>query len=352
MRQSHLVALAGLLASWSLSSIASSSAPIAALVDGQPISVADVDAKASADLAREDANFNEAQRRAQLAHRATVQALKEATLDGLIRERSLAAEAKKTGKSAEEILAGHSAAEPTDDEMRAYYKANATPSAPPYEQVKSVIRERLMAESRQKAEADLARELRARHSVEWRLPRERLDVSPDGPARGPSDAVVTLVEFADFQCPYCNRLEPVIKAAMSRYPKQLKHVYRQLPIPQLHPGAQLAAQASLCANEQNLFWPMHDAFFAFFAGKGTLDLESLAMLGEASGLEPEAFASCLKSGKADGIIAKDAADADRLGVDGTPALFLNGRPLRGGVSEDSLNDAIDEEIARIARSHE
>jgi protein-disulfide isomerase len=119
----------------------------------------------------------------------------------------------------------------------------------------------------------------------------------------------------------------------------------------LHPHAQLAAQTSLCAAEQNRFWPIHDSLFAFFADKGELDGNTLAMLGEAAGLDPEALSACLQSGRVDPLIARDVAAADALGVDGTPALFLNGRPLRGGVSEQSLTDAIEEELARLGRTH-
>ncbi len=323
--------------------------PIAATVDGQAIAVAEVETRVSAELAHEESNYRETLRRAEFSHRATVQALREAGLEGLIRERTLAAEAQATGQQPDQILAAHIAADPTDEEMRAYYQANATASAPPYDQVVSVIRERLQAESRQKAEAELARILRAHHTVEWRLARERVEVTAEGPARGPANAPVTLVEFADFQCPYCNRLETLLKSALARYPTQLRLVYRQLPIPQLHPGAQLAAQASLCAAEQDRFWPLHDALFVFFAGKGTLEGSTLSTLGEAVGLEPAAFSTCLNAGRVDALIARDTADADRLGVEGTPALFLNGRPLRGGVSEDSLRDAIDEELALLAR---
>jgi len=329
-----------------------SAGSVAASVDGQPILLQEVEQKAAADLAKEEATFKETVRRAELAHRVTLQALREATLEGMIREKTLAAEAAKTGKTPDAILTEHAATEPTEDEMLAYYKANATPSAPPFDQVKRVIRDRLMADARQKADAELARDLRQRHAVEWLLPREHVNVASDGPVRGPENAPITLIEFADFQCPYCNRLESLLRSVLARYPTQLKLVYRQLPIPQLHPHAQLAAQTSLCAAEQNRFWPIHDSLFAFFADKGELDGNTLAMLGEAAGLDPEALSACLQSGRVDSLIARDVAAADALGVDGTPALFLNGRPLRGGVSEQSLTDAIEEELSRLSRTHQ
>lgn len=347
-----LVALTGLLVVTSaLASPKTAQEPIAASVDGQPITIAELDAKAAADLAREDENYKETLRRAERSHRATTQALREATLDGLIREKTLAAEAKATGQRPEDILAAHAAHEPTDEEMRAYYKANATPSAPPYEQVTDVIRTRLAAENRQKAETDLARTLRGHHAVEWHLPRERLEVAADGPSRGPADAPVALIEFADFQCPYCSRLEPLLKTVLERYPTQVKLVYRQLPIPQLHPEAERAAQLSLCAAEQDRFWPMHDALFTLFADRGTLDAVTLNALSETIGLKAESVQACLESGRTRSIIERDVKAADALGVEGTPSLFLNGRPLRGGVSEESLRDAIDEELALRAREH-
>jgi len=353
MRYRNTILLAGVLALLSITVIAAPAGhgSVSATVDGKPILFSEIEAKAAGDIAREESSFNESQRRAQLAHRVMLQSLREATLEGLIRERTLAAESLATGKSVEEILATHTAAEPTNEEMLAYYKANATASAPPYDQVVNVIRERLQAQSEQKAQAALAHELRANHAVQWLLPREHLEVGIDGPTRGADNAPIILVEFADFQCPYCNRLEPLVKSALKHYPTQLRQVFRQLPIVQLHPGAQLAAQASLCAAEQSQFWPMHDALFAFFAAKGTLDESELALLGEGVGLESGSFDACLKSGRVDSIIARDTAAADQLGVDGTPALFLNGRPLRGGVTEETLFDAIDEELVRLAHPH-
>jgi predicted DsbA family dithiol-disulfide isomerase len=353
MRNRIVISLFGTFAIWAgvAQATTPNAASIAASIDGQPILLQEVEEKAAGDLAKEDANFKETVRRAELAHRVTVQALREATLEGIIREKTLAAEAAKSGKNPEAILAEHTATEPTDDEMMAYYKANATPSAPPFDQVKRVIRDRLMADARQKADAELARDLRQRHAVEWLMPREHVNVASDGPIRGAENAPVTLIEFADFQCPYCNRLESLLRTVLARYPTQVKLVYRQLPIPQLHPQAQLAAQVSLCAAEQNKFWPIHDSLFAFFADKGELDGNTLAMLGEAAGLDPEALGACLQSGRVDPLIARDVAAADALGVDGTPALFLNGRPLRGGVSEQSLTDAIEEELARLGRTH-
>ena len=354
MRTPYALAAAGCLVvlSWGAqaASAKDSPDPVAALVDGHVITVAEVEAKAKDDLARENANYAEAQRRAANAHRATLQALREATLEGMIRERALAAEASATGKSADDIVASFAAHDPTDEEMRAYYKANATPSAPPYDQVVGVIHERLLAQASEQAEAELVRSLRAHHPVEWRLARERLEVAAAGPSRGPADAPVTLVEFADFQCPYCGRLETVLKPVLARYPTTVKFVYRQLPIPQLHPNALLAAQASVCAEQQGQFWPVHDALFELFLGKGTLDATTLPAIGEAAGLDSTAFQACLASGKADAVISRDTTDADQIGVEGTPALFVNGRPLRGVVSEDTLRDAIDEELARVSRT--
>jgi protein-disulfide isomerase len=185
----------------------------------------------------------------------------------------------------------------------------------------------------------------------WLLPRERVNVASDGPVRGPENAPITLIEFADFQCPYCNRLRGVVaigSSALSDATEVGIPTVADSPVASARPAG---CSNQLCAAEQNHFWPIHDSLFAFFADKGELDGNSLAMLGEAAGLDPEALSACLQSGRVDSLIARDVAAADALGVDGTPALFLNGRPLRGGVSGQSLSDAIEEELSRLSRPH-
>jgi protein-disulfide isomerase len=111
----------------------------------------------------------------------------------------------------------------------------------------------------------------------------------------------------------------------------------------------IAAEASVCAAEQGRFWPVHDALFAFFRSQSALSPESVAALGEAAGLDTAQFSSCLSDHRAQSTVSGDSQAADGLGIEGTPALFINGRPLRGALSEQLLAEAVEEELARELR---
>ncbi len=347
MRMQVLI-LAGALLGSAMPVIASSSDPAAAVIDREVIGIDEVNAKSNDAVAQENARYRAVQRHEEILHNTTVLALRESALQALIRDRALKAEAAKSGRSVDAISGDFAPKEPTEEQMRAYYAANASPSAPPYEQVRDVVRERVAAEAKGKAEADLLKYLRGKHEVRWMMPRERVAVTDAGPSKGNPSAKVTVVEFADFQCPYCGRLQPILADVLGQFPDDVRLVYRQLPIPQLHPSAYMAAQASICSDEQGHFFEMHDALFGHFASGTPLQAEDVMALGKRVGLDAEKFDSCLNSGRAKNVIDRDTVEADALGVEGTPAVFVNGRPMRGGITSEMLRDAITEELLKGA----
>lgn len=163
----------------------------------------------------------------------------------------------------------------------------------------------------------------------------------DDPALGPSTAPVTIVEFADFQCPVCKDSLPVLKRLRTTYPDQLRLIYRDLPIPS-HPQARPAAEAAQCAYEQGQFWQYHDALFAQTPELKPSDYVKLA---ETLKLNTDDFAACLGSARAKAAVARDVAEAQRLGLNATPTFFVNGRYLAGLQTFETFREWIDRELA-------
>jgi predicted DsbA family dithiol-disulfide isomerase len=189
------------------------------------------------------------------------------------------------------------------------------------------------------------RELRSKVGV--RVLREPLRVAVDpgaGAARGPLGARVTIVEFSDFQCPYCARARPALDRVRETYGDRVRMVYRDFPLP-MHPQAAKAAEAGACAGEQGKFWEMHDRIFDNQARLLVPDLKRYA--GEL-GLEARAFEQCLDSGRHAPDWKRDLEEGARYGVSATPAFFINGRPLVGAVPFESFAQLIDDELEATA----
>ena len=144
--------------------------------------------------------------------------------------------------------------------------------------------------------------------------------------RGTDGARVTIVEFSDFQCPYCAAAQPTLERLLHEYDGEVKLVYRHYPLPS-HPNAQKAAEASECAADEGQFWQMHDAMYA---NQQSLDAAGLARLAAGIGVSEGSFSTCIESGEKTAKIAADVFDGNRFGVTGTPTFFVNGIPVVGG----------------------
>jgi protein-disulfide isomerase len=171
--------------------------------------------------------------------------------------------------------------------------------------------------------------LRRQATISINLPAPEPPILPvsadDDPSVGPANAPVTIVEFSDFQCPYCKLSVPVIKEILAKYPGKVKVVYRDYPGPN-HPHAPQAAEAAQCAGDQGKFWEYHDGLFDRQApGSGWNFIE----LAKAIGLNHDIFATCLNTKRYQEEVAKDLHDGITLGVTSTPTFFINGRPLVG-----------------------
>lgn len=173
----------------------------------------------------------------------------------------------------------------------------------------------------------------------------RVAVEATGPGRGPENAPIKIVEFSDFQCPFCVRFVPVLEQVISKYGDKVRLVFRQFPL-SAHPQAFKAAEASLCANDQGKFWDLHEAMFE---NQQQLQVDNLKAKATALGMNAEQFNSCLDSGKFSASVQADIQAGIQAGVLGTPALFINGRFISGAVPLDQITKIIDDELRRNGR---
>ena len=161
--------------------------------------------------------------------------------------------------------------------------------------------------------------------------------------RGPADAPVTLVEYGDFECPYCGQAEPVIRTLLSEFGSDLRYVFRQLPLDDVHENAERAAEASEAAGAWGKFWEMHDLLFQHQDALGTEDLRKYA--GDL-GLDVEVFAEKLRRRKFGPRVMRDIDSADQSGVTGTPTFFVNGRRHQGAYDLDTLSALVRSALAQ------
>jgi Na+/H+ antiporter NhaA/predicted DsbA family dithiol-disulfide isomerase len=154
--------------------------------------------------------------------------------------------------------------------------------------------------------------------------------------RGPREAPVTLVEYGDFECPFCGRAEPVVREVLSEF-ADVRYVWRHLPLSDVHPNAQIAAEASEAAAHQGAFWEMHDLLLEH---QGELQPSDLIGYAQELGLDVERFREDLRRGTGAGRIEEDVDSADRSGVTGTPTFFINGRRHDGAYDVDTLSAAV------------
>jgi protein-disulfide isomerase len=214
----------------------------------------------------------------------------------------------------------------------------------PLEEVKPQILQQLKQAKLQQARENYLAQLRQQAKVAIYLSPPRVKVGYD-PARvkGNPNAPVTIVEFADFQCPFCGRIEPTLNELLNKYDGKVRLAYRDFPLSPIHPYAQKAAEASRCAGEQGKFGDYHDLLFA---NQAKLDNPSLLQYARSLKLDEKKFEDCLSSGQYAAAVAKDLEEGKQAGISGTPAFFINGIALSGAVPPQSFTALIDDELTR------
>jgi protein-disulfide isomerase len=311
---------------------------VLARINGKPITAGEVHAEAAEQFAQLDREYQQGK------HQITENQVKK-----MVQDRLLEAEAASRKISKEQVLAEIKPAEVTDAEAEAFYEKNrAQLPQTPKENLLPQIKNYLQKTGQQEAHEKYFKTLEDKYKVDYLIEPMRVEVAANGyPAKGPATAPVTIVEFSDFQCPFCSRITPTLEQVVSKYGSKVRLVFRQFPLP-MHPNAAKAAEASLCANEQGKFWEMHDAMFKDQAGLAVDGLKSKAA--SIAGLKAADFNSCLDSGKEAPAVQTDMKEGTKAGVNGTPAMFVNGRFISGVVSPDDLSKVIDDELKRKGAS--
>ena len=272
--------------------------------------------------------------------------LQSKALEQVIEQRVLEEEAKRHGISVEKLQqqeVDSKISEPTDAELEGYYLAVRSDINKPLAGVKPQLQQAVKMLKVAEARQDYANSLRAKAKVVVLLAPPKVEVAVDRDRlRGNPNAPVTIVEFSDFQCPYCLKVEATLKDLLARYDGKVKLSYRDFPMRTLHPRAQRAAEAAKCAAEQGKFWEFHDALFA---DQSKLDDAGLQATGKKLGLNEKTFQVCLTSGKVADAIEQDLQDGSKVGVAGTPGFFINGEFVNGAQPEDDFVKIIDRELA-------
>jgi protein-disulfide isomerase len=315
---------------------------VLATVGDEKITLADVRGRAGEDLDK-----------LEMQYQLTKSRVISNALDSLIRQKTVGAEAQKQGKSVEQLIAAEApeGIEPTELDIATWFKENSArvPNRT-LDQLRPQIAELLRGQRRQAAEKKFMERVRSERKVAITYQPYRLQfANGDSPDLGKKDAPITVVEFSDFQCPYCQRMAPVMKEVAEKFGDKVRIVYRQYPIPSLHPFALKAAEASLCANDQKKFWQLHDAMFEDQKKLSVTDLKASA---GRLGMDQKKFSQCLDSGRYAEQVQNDSKEAIRSGVGGTPAVFINGIYVDGGsVPFSVVEAAIQKELARSGKTN-
>lgn len=311
---------------------AAAAAPEAvAEIDGKPITMAELEQSVAGQLAQLDKQRRE---------------LLEQNLGRLIEEKLLEREALARGLTKEALTAAEISAkiQPVSDaDVDSWFEQNkARLGGRSKESIAPQIQQFLANERGGKARADFIATLRAKYKVRVLLEPHRVQVGADGPAKGPANAPVTIVEFSEFECPFCARVNPTLDQVRATYGDKVRIVFRHLPLP-MHANAFKASEASLCADEQGKFWEMHDAMFA---DQRNLGLDALKAKAAGLGLDSARFDECLDSGRHAARVQADLTEGQQVGATGTPTFFINGRLLSGAQPFEAFKELIDDELAR------
>jgi len=275
---------------------------------------------------------------------------RKAALDAIIAESLIDQAAKVKGDTKEKFVQDEVAKRlkpVADTDVRNFYVQNSERmQGRSFEQMSAAIQQYLEQQHQNEAKQALIAELRKSGPairVVMDPPRSTVQVSPDDPSEGKADAPVTVVEYSDFQCPFCLRVMPTLKELRTKYGDKMRLVWKDFPLTQIHPQAFVAAQAGNCAREQGKFWEYHDKLFA---NQSALQPDSLKKYAADAGLDVTKFNQCLDTSKYEARVEDALAAGNRLGISSTPTVYVNGRMINGAQPIDVFVSVIDEELAR------
>jgi protein-disulfide isomerase len=308
-------------------------------VEGEAITYGTLSKAAGNELARSRAES-----------RATAYEILEKNLEALIDERLLRAAAVAERLTPEQLLqreVKNAVAEPTDDEIRVVFedsRAKYGGLLPSFEESQVDIRRALRKEREETARRELFERLRAAAQIKFLLPPfipAAVDVPVDGPSLGDPDAPVTMVEFADFECPFCNKVQATVRLILERYGDRVRFVFRDFPL-SYHRFAAKAAEAAHCAADQGRYWEMHELLFE---NADALRIEDLKAYAVELGLDSNRFDACLDSSEKAALVKESAEWGKRLRIRGSPSFFINGRMITGAQPFARFQEIIEAELS-------
>jgi protein-disulfide isomerase len=300
---------------------------VVALVGKQPITLGDIDKQAGRELFE----------------------VREKALESVINDRVIGAAAKQAGQSTDDFMRKQVEARVplmSVEEAKTWFEGNKArlPNGlgdKPFDEIKDMIVQGLTSEKRRDAVGALIEEMKTKAGVQVLLRAPKVEVAADGPAKGPQTAKVTIVEFSDFQCPFCSRGKKVVDEVVQKYGDKVRVVFRDFPL-EFHDKAQKAAEAGHCAQDQGKFWQMHDWMVD---NQDKLDVDSLKTGAKGLGIDSAKFDQCLTSGQHAEAVKRDMRDGQKVGVRGTPAFFINGVMLSGAQPFEKFKAEIDRALA-------
>jgi protein-disulfide isomerase len=191
------------------------------------------------------------------------------------------------------------------------------------------------------AAIEVAKTTKWAHRPEPKLFDDPVQIPTQGaPVTGPANARITLVEFSDFQCPYCSKASVQIAAILKAYPKDVKLIFKQYPLDS-HPQAQICAQGALAAHQQGKFWQLHDLMFA---NRTRLSRQAILLWAQTTGVDMKRFTADLDSDAIKKAVARDLADGEKAGVEGTPTVFIDGRRYNGDLDLAAIKPVLDKKL--------
>ena len=274
-------------------------------------------------------------------------------LDEIIADMLIQQAAKTRGVTAEQYMqaeVGKRIKSVTDADVVTFFEQNqGQMQGRPLADVSPAIRRYLDEQQRSSAQEAVIAELR-KAGPPIRLmfdpPRQQVNVGADDASVGPASAPVTIIEFSDFQCPFCQRVMPTLKQIREKYGDRVRVVWKDFPLTSIHPQAFKAAEAGNCAREQGKFWEYHDQLFTH---QEALQPEFLKKYAADAGLDAAKFNGCLDTAKYSDRVQEQMGIGTGLGVQSTPSLFINGRMVAGAQPLDVFVSIIDEELERAKK---
>ena len=269
-------------------------------------------------------------------------------LNKLLVEELIGAEAKKNNSSLDEfinkkIVGGE--VKISDNDYKKFVAEKHIPDSQINPQIKERIMAYLQTMKKQEQITDYITKLTKGNPVEVYFTKPKMQVEVEvgeAPVFGKSSAPVTIVEYSDFQCPFCSRGAETVNEVKKKYGNKVRIAFKHFPLP-MHHDAKPAAEASMCVNEQgsNQFWKFHDLAFK---NQDKLDQASLEKYAKESGADVKKYGECVKSGKYSDYVTKDMENGEKIGVKSTPTFFVNGQILSGALPIETFSEAIDDEL--------